>query len=77
MGSGRWAIPDGTKSGKKFLYFIRYQHCKETKNPKDLIQNKVVQHKAARSSLEKRLKSKVCELCGNENTDFYKIHYER
>lgn len=37
MGSGGWAIPYDIKSGKKFLYFIRYQDCKETKNPEDLV----------------------------------------
>ena len=40
-----------------------------------MIQNKAIQHQAARSSLEKRLKAKVCELCGNENADFYEIHH--
>lgn len=75
IGSGGWAIPYDIKSGKKFLYFIRYQDCKETKNPEDLVQNKAIQHQTARSSLENRLKSKICELCGNENADFYEIHH--
>ena len=75
MRSGRWAIPYDTKSGKKSLHFISYQDCKETKDPEDLIQNKAIQHQAARSSLEKRLKAKVCELCGNKNADYYEIHH--
>lgn len=75
MGIGRWAVPYDTKSGKKFLYFIRYQDCKEIKTPEDLIQNKAIQHQVARSSLENRLKAKICELCGNEKADFYEIHH--
>lgn len=57
MGSKRWAVPYDTKTGRKFLYFIRYQDCKETKNPEDLVQNKAIQHQTARSSLENRLKN--------------------
>lgn len=75
MEKGRWAIPYEVKTGKKFLYFARYQDCKESKNPEDLIPNKAIQHQAARSSFEDRLKSKDCELCKNANADYYEIHH--
>ena len=74
-GHGEWGVPYETKSGKKRCYFAKYSECKKTKNPTDKITNLALWKGAAINSMEKRLKAKVCELCGTTEAEHYEIHH--
>jgi len=73
-GQGRWGIPYETKSGMKRCYFASYAECKTAKNVSDNISNAEIIHRTSVTSLEKRLKAKVCELCGTTVGNF-EIHH--
>lgn len=74
-GKGDWGIPYETKAGAKRRYFANYIDCKEAKNPTDNISNAAIIYGQSVTSLEKRLKAKVCELCGTTESDHYEIHH--
>jgi len=71
---GGWCIPYETKNGKKQMYFARYMDCKNKSEFDDKITIVPLMCKA-RTTFEARLKAKVCELCGDENSDQYEIHH--
>lgn len=74
-GKGDWGIPYETKAGAKRRYFVNYIDCKEAKNPTDIISNAAVIYGQSVTTLEKRLKARVCELCGTAESDHYEIHH--
>lgn len=73
-GKGEWCIPYQTQKGQKHMYFAKYRECRN----KDCIDS--VTHKARNlahytTTLETRLKAKVCEVCGLEKDAGYEIHH--
>jgi group II intron reverse transcriptase/maturase len=74
-GKGEWSIPYETKAGKKRCYFAKYIDGKGAANPTDIVSNAAIVHGYAVNTLEKRLKAKVCELCGTTESDHYEIHH--
>lgn len=74
-GRGRWGIPYETKTGRKRCYFAKLADCKESKNPSDIKRIDGILYATTHSSLESRLKAKVCELCGTTKSDHYQIHH--
>jgi len=74
-GNGKWGIPYETKTGMKRCYFAKYADCKDKSNPTDTICNAAVVYGYSRNTLEKRLKARVCELCGTTESDCYEIHH--
>ena len=74
-GKGDWGVPYETKAGAKRRYFAKYIDCKGAKNPTDTISNAAIIYGQSVTTLEKRLKAKVCELCGTTESDRYEIHH--
>lgn len=74
-GRGGWGVPYETKLGKKRCYFAKYSECRKAKKPTDKISNLALWEGAAINSMEKRLKAKVCELCGTTEAEQYEIHH--
>ena len=70
-GKGRWGIPYETKAGSKRRYFVKCAECKGTPNLTDIVSNAAVIHAHSRTTLEQRLKAKVCELCGATDSESY------
>jgi len=71
---GSWGVPYETKNGKKRMYFAKYMDCKKNRECDDKITT-VPTMLMTRNSFETRLKAKVCELCGDENSNEYEIHH--
>lgn len=61
---GKWSIPYKTKSKTKYCKFADYMKCKKLVNFDEVIVDYAVLHTTTRTTLEKRLESHVCELCG-------------
>jgi hypothetical protein len=74
-GQGKWHIPYQTKNGMKKMYFAEYQKSKDTKFCNDEIRNVALYHLHTSTTFEKRLKAKMCEMCGVENAEKYEIHH--
>lgn len=74
-GKGDWGVSYETKAGAKRRYFAKYIDCKGAKNPTDTISNAAIIYGQSVTTLEKRLKAKVCELCGTTESDRYEIHH--
>ena len=74
-GKGNWGVPYETKAGSKRRYFVKYADCKETPSPTDIVSNAAVIHAHSRTTLEQRLKAKVCELCGATDSRAYEVHH--
>lgn len=74
-GTGKWGVPYETKQGMKRCYFARYADCKGKNDVTDIMSNAAVMHGYSRTTLEQRLKAKVCELCGATDSDCYEIHH--
>ena len=74
-GKGKWGVPYETKTGSKRRYFVKYADCKETPNPTDIVSNAAIIYGYSRTTLEQRLKAKVCELCGATDSKSYEIHH--
>lgn len=74
-GKGDWGVPYETKTGAKRRYFAKYIDCKGVKNPTDIISNAAIIYGQSVTTLEKRLKAKVCELCGTTESDRYEVHH--
>lgn len=74
-GKGAWGIPYETKSGMKRCCFAKYSDCKGKVEPTDIVCNAVVEYGYSRSTLEQRLKAKICELCGTTESDCFEIHH--
>lgn len=74
-GKGKWGIPYETKQGLKRCYFAKFSNCKDGKFMSDKVTKDAAIYLTSRNSLENRLKSKVCELCGTTKSNQYKIHH--
>ena len=74
-GKGGWGIPYETKKGMRRCYFANYADCKGASDTADLIKDVAKMHNQAVTTLEARLKAKVCELCGTADSDHYQIHH--
>ncbi len=75
-GQGHWGIPYETKAGMKRCYFASYADCKKAENVSDNISNAETMYRTSVTTLEKRLKANVCELCGTTVGNF-EIHHIR
>ncbi len=74
-GKGQWGVPYETKQGKKRSYFVKLSDCRKSIVFSDNINNSAVMYKSSRTTLEKRLKACVCELCGTTTAEHYEIHH--
>lgn len=74
-GKGGWCIPYETRSGRKCMYFAKYQECKAPKDAKDAIPHAVPQTIKSHSSFESRLLAKQCEFCGSTDGKSYEVHH--
>jgi group II intron reverse transcriptase/maturase len=74
-GKGRWGISYETKVGLSCRYFADYRACRATKKPANVITDIGLKYWAATTTLESRLKAKVCELCGTTQSSCYEIHH--
>ena len=73
-GTGKWAIPYETKTGIKKMYFANYADCKGKKFT-DIVPQTAKNYSHAVTTLESRLKAKICEVCGCTENDRYEIHH--
>lgn len=71
---GKWSIPYKTKNGTKYCKFADYMKCKKSVDFDEVIVDYAVLHATTRTSLEKRLESHVCELCGKAGVPL-EIHH--
>lgn len=70
-----WGIPYETKTGKKRMMIIKFSDLKKMKIYDDMDKIKNHIHYNNSNSLEDRLKSKTCELCGRSDDVPYEIHH--
>lgn len=73
-GTGKWAIPYETKTGIKKMYFANYADCKGKKFT-DIVPQTAKNYSHNVTTLESRLKAKICEVCGCTENDRYEIHH--
>lgn len=50
------------RQGKQYLYLVKYQDFQKLKHSNDNITNKALQHMHTTTTLESRLKAKICEM---------------
>ena len=74
-GRGRWGIPYETKTEKKRCYLVNFMDCKKADNPTDTKTNAFDIFAQSTTAFEKRLKAKVCELCGTTESNCFNIHH--
>jgi len=74
-GKGKWGIPYETKSGSKRRYIAKYSDCKDSKIFSDNIFHAENKYKLTKTTLEKRLIAKECELCGTTESKQYVLHH--
>lgn len=72
---GGWAIPYETKSGRKRMYFAKYQDCKAGLRMSDIKPTTATKYVRYSGNFEERLKANSCQLCGIENAKYYEIHH--
>lgn len=73
-GTGKWAVPYETKTGIKKMYFANYADCKGKKFT-DIVPQTAKNYSHDVTTLESRLKAKICEVCGCTESDRYEIHH--
>lgn len=73
-GKGKWGIPYETKSGMKRCYFVNFADCKKNRIIEDNKANTAI-YSHSITTLEDRLKAKVCELCGATESERFEIHH--
>ena len=73
-GTGKWAIPYETKTVIKKMYFANYADCKGKKFT-DIVPQTAKNYSHDVTTLESRLKAKICEVCGCTESDRYEIHH--
>lgn len=73
-GTGKWAIPYETKTGIKKMHFANYADCKGKKFT-DIIPQTAKNYSHDVTTLESRLKAKICEVCECTDSDRYEIHH--
>lgn len=74
-GTGEWGIPYETKKKSKRRYFANYIDCKDAKVSTDCVSNAAIIYGQSVTPLEKRLKARICELCGTTESERYEIHH--
>ena len=74
-GQGAWGIPYETKAGAKRCYFVKLASCKSATDVTDIIVNPAIRATRSKNTFEKRLKAKICELCGATGAEHYEIHH--
>lgn len=74
---GKWSIPYQTKSGKKRCYFANYMDCKRAVTFDEIITDYAVVHATTRTTVDKRLSARVCELCGKSNIPLVMHHVNK
>lgn len=76
FGCGKsWGIPYDTRRGPRRCLFADYMDCKKSANGKDEVSHLDIIFGYATNTIEKRLKAKVCELCGRTDSLGYEIHH--
>lgn len=73
-GTGKWAIPYETKTVIKKMYFANYADCKGKKFT-DIVPQTAKNYSHDVTTLESRLKAKICEVCGCTESGRYEIHH--
>lgn len=73
-GNGSWSIPYKTKNGTKYCKFADYMKCKKSVDFDEKVVDYAVVYATTRTTLEKRLESHVCELCGKTNVQLEMHH---
>jgi hypothetical protein len=72
---GGWCIPYEPKDGSKQRYFVKYMDCKKSAVFSDVIGNSVAVYGWSVTTLEGRLKARVCELCGSTQSRRFELHH--
>ena len=67
------SIPYETKKKAKRRYFANYMDCKDAKISTDCISNAAIIYGQSVTPLEKRLKARICELCGTTESERYEM----
>lgn len=71
FGGVRWFVEGDIKR----RYFANYMDCKDAKISTDCISNAAIIYGQSVTPLEKRLKARICELCGTTESERYEIHH--
>lgn len=71
----KWGIPYNSKTGEKHLCFADYTESKKCKIATDDISKEPIYHSSNRTTFERRLSAKECELCGTTSANSYEIHH--
>lgn len=74
-GKGKWGIPYQVKSGEKRAYFADYDKCRNNGACNDVVTNVAFKNSYSRTTFDKRLAARQCELCGTTEADSYAIHH--
>ena len=74
-GKGGWGIPYETKKGWKRCYFADYADSKNVNTPDDAVTKVPQIFRLSSTTFDKRLKAKICELCGMTESNKYEIHH--
>lgn len=74
---GGWGIPYDTKKGQKYHAFAKFTDCKGSNSFNDVIVEYAIRHAGMTTTLENRLSTKVCELCGKNNTPLAMHHVNK
>ena len=74
-GREKWGIPYKTKQGDKRCYFAKYGDSRNVVSHDDILPNAAIISAYSRTTFEKRLSAKVCELCGKDDADCYELHH--
>ena len=74
-GNGKWGIPYQTKTGEKIAYFADHTKCKSGKNMVDTITQIAFKNRYSRTTFDKRLAAKQCDICGTTEAEQYEVHH--
>lgn len=75
--NGSWSIPYKTKDGIKYRKFAEYMKCKKSVNFDEKIIDYAVIHACTRTTLESRIASNICELCGKTDVPLEMHHVNK
>ncbi|MEY8322153.1 reverse transcriptase domain-containing protein [Lachnospiraceae bacterium 46-61] len=74
IGAKKWGVPYETKVGIKRRQLTKFNEI-TSKKCEDVIPKETWIHGYTMTTLEDRLKTRKCELCGNTNSGRYEIHH--
>ena len=74
-GNGKWGIPYQTKTGETIAYFADYRKCKSGKDMVDTITQIAFKNRYSRTTFDKRLAAKQCDICGTTEAEQYEVHH--